>query len=98
MPVSSRVTVTTTATRLDVATEDDRVSPGSQSRRGDGHSVAIRNTGAVSIFWGGAGVTAAAGFELAPGKEISMDLKPGDDLWAITASGSAECQVAQVGV
>lgn len=78
----ARVTVTTTATRLDTpAAAPDYVSPGQRVR--------VQNpTGATqSVFLGGAGVTAAAyGHELAAGTTVEFDLARDDELWGIVAA------------
>jgi hypothetical protein len=56
---ASRVTVGTTATRLDPTPEADKVNDSSYaSLRGDGKSVYVEPIGA-DIYWGGPDVTAA---------------------------------------
>lgn len=85
MPIiSSRVTVTATATQI--------VNP---ARGGvpDPIAAMLRNAGAVSVFLGGEGVTAAAGYELAPGSTFMADLVAGDVLYGITAADPAELHV-----
>lgn len=91
MPIiSSRVTVTTARTLV--------VNP---TRGGvpDPISGIIRNAGGVSCFLGGelnedtSTLSAAEGFELAPGESQAMDLVAGDVLYAICASGSTELHV-----
>jgi len=85
MPIiSSRVTITTTATQI-----VDPVRGGVP----DPISAVVKNAGAVSVFLGGAGVTTAAGYELAPGEPFNADLVAGDVLYGITASGSAVLHV-----
>jgi hypothetical protein len=93
-----RVTVGTTPTRLDVYTEADKVNDSSYaSLRGDGHSLLTRPRGA-SIFVGGADVTATTGFEQLAEEAIGRDLKPGDALYGIVASGSVVVHGEQDGV
>lgn len=85
MPIiSSRVTVTDTATQI--------VDP---ARGGvpDPISAVVKNAGGVSVFLGGAGVTAVAGYELVPGEAFNADLIAGDVLYGITAGGSAVLHV-----
>lgn len=85
MPIiSSRVTVGTTATLI--------VNP---ERGGvpDPIAATIRNAGAVSVFLGGEGVTALAGYDLAPGASFSADLIAGDVLYGITATDMTELHV-----
>ncbi len=49
-------------------------------------SAAVRNADTVnSIFVGGAGVTAAAGFEVKPGTTFAVDLVTGDTLHGIAS-------------
>lgn len=87
---AQRVTVTTTATRIDATAERDLSA---------GQRCMVRNRDAsLSVFLGGADVTAAAGFEVLPGESVPVDLFTNDTLWAITASGSALCHVIQAGV
>lgn len=83
----ARVTVTTSATRLDNATNS--------MARG---SVIIRNRGAVAVYVGDAGVTTATGFQVDAGETLSVETAGSADLlYGITASGSAACHVLQVG-
>lgn len=85
MPVlSSRVTVTSSATAVALTLR------GSVP---DNTSATIKNAGGVSVFLGGSGVTAGAGFELAPGDVFSADLRIGDDIYGITAAGTSEVHV-----
>jgi hypothetical protein len=85
MPIiSSRITVTDAATQV--------VDP---TRGGvpDPISAVIKNAGATTCYLGGIGVTAAAGYELAPGEPFNADLVAGDVLYAITAAGSTTLHV-----
>lgn len=96
----ARVTVGDTAARLDTTVEDDySTGPGTHQVYRYGHSITVHNRGAVSVFLGGAGVTAAAGFELAAGADLTLNLKEGDELYGVcAATQSAACHVLQVGV
>jgi hypothetical protein len=85
MPIiSTRVTVLDTATQI-----VDPIRGGVP----DPISAVIKNAGAVSVFLGGIGVTAALGYELAPGEPFNADLVAGDVLYGITEAGSAELHV-----
>lgn len=87
---AARVTVGTSATAL---TSGD---PGQQV----GSGIAFRNMDATAtVFIGGPGVTAAAGYPLEAGEELSLDLENTKDLpYAITASGSVVVAVLRAGV
>ena len=74
--VGARVTVNTTATLIaSEAAAGPNVTP-----------TLIKNPGASAVYLGGSGVTAAAGFELAAGEVVAIDLS--EDMYAITASGT----------
>lgn len=63
------------------------------------YSACVRNRDAtLSIFLGGPAVTAADGFELLAGEAQAFDLESGDDLYAITASGTASAHVIETGI
>lgn len=84
--LASPATVSTSVTRLDV--------PETVTRLG----LTVVNRGTASVFLGGAGVTASAGFELAAGERLSMMLRPSDGgLYAVAASGSHRVDRLQVG-
>ena len=70
-----RVTVGTTAVLLVDATQSETVAW-------------VRNVEAGEIYLGGAGVTAATGFELTGNSQIGVLVRQGRQLWAIRASGS----------
>jgi hypothetical protein len=96
---SGRVTVTTSATRLDASAESDYNPAGDLAfSRVYGQSCLVRNRGSVSVFLGGAGVAAGTGFELEADQSVAVDLAGTDALHGITASGSALCHVLQSGV
>jgi hypothetical protein len=59
----------------------------------DGSSVIVRNRGTVSIYLGGADVTAANGFELDAGEWQSVDLAQGETLHGLAASGTQTVHV-----
>lgn len=85
---SQRVTVSSDKPYLlNVATDSNAIS---------GSQFLGRNRDAsLSIFTGGPDVTAAAGFEVMAGESLAEDLVPGDQLYAITASGSVVVHVQQ---
>lgn len=79
------ISVGVSATRLQHPTNP----PGVNTR-----SRIIRNLSAVSVFLGGADVTASttSGWELLPGSD-HIDTITNGDIWARVASGSANVQV-----
>jgi hypothetical protein len=85
MPIiASRVTVTASATLVVQPLRGGVVDP---------ITATLRNAGGVSVFLGGAAVTAAAGYELAPGGSFNVDLVAGDDLYAITSADTSTLHV-----
>jgi len=86
--LGTRITVTTTATKLN-GTDTNRIS---------GSSLVIRNKGEVSIFLGNTDVLSSTGFELEVGESITLDLSTGDNIYAITASGTCVCHILALGV
>ena len=96
MAIDARaVTVETTATRLDTADETDSVA---------GSAVAVYNNGSVTVYVGDSGVTTSNGFPLAAGSSMSFEIDtepgdlPGDALYGIVASGTAEVRVLELGI
>lgn len=86
---TARVTVSTSAVALNVA-ETDTVS---------GATLIIKNTSANAADLGPAGVTAAAGFDLAAGASVTVILPPGEILFAIrSAAADATLAVLRIGV
>lgn len=86
MSVSGRrVTVTTTATLLSTATVS-------------GQSIAVTNKGAAAVDLGGSTVATGAGYSLAVDATASTDLDPGEELYAIAASGTVDVHVLETGV
>lgn len=86
---AARVTVSTTAVALNVA-EADVVS---------GSVLVLKNTSANAADLGPAGVTAAAGFDLAAGATVTVELAAGDQLFAIrSAAADAVITVLRIGV
>jgi len=85
--VSSRVTVTTDVTPIALTLRGDVP---------DNTTATLKNAGGVSVFLGGLAVTAADGFELAPGDVFSVDLNIGDDVHGITAAGSSVIHVMKM--
>lgn len=53
-----------------------------------GSSVGFVNETGVAVRVGGAGVTTATGCLVASGDPFSMDLSPGEQLYAVCASGT----------
>lgn len=73
---AARVTVSTTAAALNTASTD-------------GTRLVVRNIDATDTCdLGPAGVTAGAGFRLANGESVTVDLKPGDVLYAIRSAAA----------
>lgn len=72
---ADRVTVGTTATRIDVAGDDSR----------DGTSLALRCP-AADIYLGGADVTTTTGYLLPAGEAFGFDLAGTDVLYAVAAA------------
>lgn len=81
-----RVTVGTTATELSGADHDVR----------SGSSVLVRP--AADVYVGGPGVTTAAGYLVAAGTELSVDLVGGERLYAVTVTGTVVVSVLRTGV
>lgn len=81
MPIiSSRVTVTSTATQIVDPTRGGVVDP---------TTCLIRNAGGFTVYLGGVGVTTATGFELPPGGSFNADLIAGDVLYGIVVGSSS---------
>lgn len=85
------VSVGTTATSLVGGVADES---GSTRVR----SVLLANQGASSVFVGGSDVTTAAGYELAAGAEVALDLDAGDVPYGVVASGTVDVGVLHTGV
>ena len=84
---ASQVAVSTTAVQLSSAETDDRA----------GSSVAVL-TCTVDIYLGAtSSVTTGTGAKLPAGSAVSVDLAPGEQLWAIAAS-SGTAHVLRTGV
>lgn len=84
---SSVVSVGTTATKLSPDPTDNQA----------GSSVAVNNTGAATVYLGGSGVTTSAGFPLAAGGQIAVDLG-GESLYGIVTTGTVSVTVLATGV
>ena len=54
--------------------------------------VTVTTFGGLSVYIGGSGVTAANGFytDLGNGKLLKTRIRPGDELWALSSSGSPD--------
>lgn len=83
---SAQVSVTTTATRLDPVVDPMR-----------NYSLLVRNRGAADVYVGSSGVTSGTGCLVPVNEDISVVLGPGEILYGITASGTANCHVLKVG-
>lgn len=96
---ASRPNVSTTAVRLDAATESD-VHQGAAdfAVRFGQHFMARNRHATLSLFVGGADVTASTGFEVLPSETFVADLGSGDGVYGITASGTVPVHVFQAGV
>lgn len=75
MAAGSRVTVSTVAVALNTASTG-------------GMTLTVKNTSANAADLGGAGVAAAAGFDLAAGAAITVTLGPGEVLYAIRSAAA----------
>lgn len=88
MAINSKiVSVTTTAGQLNSADADSQA----------GESVVIYNAGTASIYLGGSAVTSAAGFPLGGSATIALTLDGGENIFAITASGTVSTNVLTQG-
>lgn len=85
----SRPTVSATASAI-VGDSNDR----------SGQSIVIQNPSAgATVYLGGSGVTSSTyGYALAGGSDLSIDLSPGESLYAITASGTQQVNILRQGV
>jgi hypothetical protein len=83
-----RVSVGIAAIRLDSADADSRADK----------SIAITNAGAAAVDLGGSDVTSGAGYSLAAGATITLDLGSSEQLFAIAASGTVDVHVIETGI
>lgn len=84
---ASVVTVTTSATKLTSPATDNQA----------GQSILLQPQAAV--FIGDVTVTSASGFPVASGATVAIDLSSGtEDVYAVTASGTASVNVLQTGI
>lgn len=79
---AQRITVSTTAVALN--TDADVIG---------GTKLVVKNTSANAADLGPAGVTAGTGFDLAAGATVTLELGPGEQLYAIR-SAAADATVA----
>lgn len=79
--IASRPTVGTSATLLSTSV---------QVSVGDVKTVVVQvpSGAANSIYVGGSGVTTSTGMEIVAGSSLSIDLGPGDDLYAVAAANT----------
>lgn len=91
---ATRVTVTTTPTRL--TTADDTVP---YPERRAAAKVLIHNpSGLVNVYLGGSDVLSSNGYVLPSGATVTFDLAPSEEAYAITESGSQTVHVLHLGV
>lgn len=55
------------------------------------------NIGGATVYLGGSNVTTANGYPIDPGGNFNGEIRDGDDLYAVTASGTVACRVLQIG-
>jgi hypothetical protein len=92
---TTAVTVAATATLLSGTDYNTRW----QAEQGFSGSVLVQvPTGGSAVFVGGAAVTAANGISVGAGETFSLDLRPGDGLYGITASGTQAVRVLRTDV
>ncbi len=89
MAAAQQVTVTTSATLLDINTT------------ALGRALLIRNRGTVAVYLGGPDVTTGTGFQLDAGEAVNLDADDGPGVatgtYGRTASSTARVDVLQVG-
>ena len=56
-------------------------------------SIVVKNVGVVTVYLGDDAMTAADGFELAPGDILEDKRESGEELFALTASGTADLSI-----
>lgn len=95
---SSRVTVGTSATRLDVTAETDYAPGAATFQRTFGQSVTVRNKGTVPIYLGKLDVTTSTGFQVDPDEAFSADLVGTDALYGVAGTAGQTVHVLQTGV
>lgn len=84
--VSSQKSVST-ATLLTTTPTDDSA----------GSSILVTNRHATVSVYLGPSIVTSTGYELKAGESVSVDLNPGETLYAIAASGSVSVHVLEVG-
>ena len=80
-----RVTVATTATRL-----DDSADPFA------GGAFAVQNLGSATVYFGQSDVTTATGFPILAGATVSLSEATVSGAYGIVASGTVEVAILQV--
>lgn len=63
-----------------------------------GQSLLLTNKGSVELVLGPSSVTAGAGYRVAAGASVSVDLGVGEALYGVVASGSTTIDVLRMGV
>lgn len=89
------VTVGTTATLLSGATFSDTINYNYR-----GQSILVQNPSTtVTVYLGGTDVTSSVyGYRLLPNQSVSIDLYPGEQLYAAVASSTQTVSVIRTGV
>ena len=64
---------------------------------GDSSSLAIYNTGSVTVYLGGSGVSSAQGFPLLIGSTIIISIPSNTTVYGITASGTGTLRILATG-
>jgi len=89
------VTVATTATRLTDITFSDQIAYNYR-----GQSILVQNpSSTVTVYLGDSAVTSSIyGYRLLPNQSVSLDLYPGEQLFAAVATGTQVVYVIRTGV
>lgn len=88
MAQAFRVTVATTATRVDAAAAGDHI--------GECRITILNPTGGQSVFLGGSAVTTAAGYELVSGASKDFDLEAGETLYGIVTATTQVVHILRI--
>lgn len=80
---SIATTVSTTATLIATHTDSSKRSL----------SVLVRCNGGKTIYVGGSGVDSTAGTDVANNEDLSLNLGPGEDLYAVVTTGTTSIKV-----
>ncbi len=94
MAVASSQKSVSTATLLSTAPSSARW-PGDGGR--DSSILATNRHATVSVYLGPSGVD-STGYEIKAGESVSIDLYPGESIYAVAASGTVTVHVLEVGI